>query len=71
MTMHTVGWALTWEYWRRGTLWIVVAIAALISACTCLLYGRSFMLQAFTIPISIRNLIRGSWRSCSATPWSW
>ena len=39
MTMRTVGWALTWEYWRRGTIWLVLAIAGLVIACTGLLYA--------------------------------
>ncbi len=39
MTMRTVGWALTWEYWRRGTIWLVLAVAGLVIACTGLLYG--------------------------------
>ncbi len=39
MTMRTVGWALTWEYWRRGTVWLVPAVAGLVIACTGLLYA--------------------------------
>jgi len=39
MTMRTVGWALTWEYWRRGTIWLVVATAGLVMGGTALLYA--------------------------------
>ena len=38
MTTRTVAWALTWEYWRRGTIWLVPAVAGLVIACTGLLY---------------------------------
>jgi hypothetical protein len=39
MTMRTAGWALTWEYWRRGTFWLVPSVAGLIIACTGLVYA--------------------------------
>ncbi len=39
MTTRTVAWALTWEYWRRGAIWLVPAVAGLVIACTGSLYG--------------------------------
>ena len=39
MTTRTVAWALTWEYWRRGAIWLVPAVAGLMIACTGSLYG--------------------------------
>ena len=62
MTMRTVGWALTWEYWRRGTLWLVPAIAGLVIACTVCSTRHSSSSRASATPISVRNLMPGSWR---------
>jgi hypothetical protein len=39
MTTRTVGWAVSWEYWRRGTMWFVPAVAGLAILCTTLLYS--------------------------------
>ncbi|MHB8969811.1 MAG: hypothetical protein ACYC4N_05080, partial [Pirellulaceae bacterium] len=39
MTTRTIAGALTWEYWRRGTIWLVPAVAGLVIACTGSLYG--------------------------------
>ncbi|MCU0963115.1 MAG: hypothetical protein MUF48_23735 [Pirellulaceae bacterium] len=33
MMMRSVGYALSWEYWRRGMLWFVPAVAGVIVAC--------------------------------------
>lgn len=30
MSMRSVGWALSWEYWRRGMFWFVPACAGLL-----------------------------------------
>jgi hypothetical protein len=34
--MRSVGYALSWEYWRRGMLWFVPAVAGVIVACGAL-----------------------------------
>ena len=39
MASHSVGWALTWEYWRRGMYWFVAANIGLALGFTLLLYS--------------------------------
>ncbi|MHB0957470.1 MAG: hypothetical protein ACYC0X_25610 [Pirellulaceae bacterium] len=39
MTTRTVAWALTWEFWRRGTIWLVPLVAGVVIAFTGSLYG--------------------------------
>ena len=71
MTTRTVVWALTWEYWRRGTIWLVPAVAGLVIACTGLLYGPTPVCHsASATPISGRNSMWDSWRSSFCHPWS-
>ncbi len=38
MTMRSVGWALSWEYWRRGMLWLVPGAVGVTVSCLALLY---------------------------------
>ena len=39
MPSHSVGWALTWEYWRRGMYWFVAANIGLALGFTLLAYS--------------------------------
>lgn len=43
MTTRTVGWALSWEYWRRGMVWVVVALSGLVVGCIAAIYAPLLM----------------------------
>lgn len=48
MILRSVGYAISWEYWRRGTYWIVPACAALVIALMSPVYA------VFSIKVDVR-----------------
>lgn len=38
MMIRSTGYALSWDYWRRGMLWFAPACAAVVVGCTALLH---------------------------------
>ena len=38
MATRSIGWALSWEYWRRGMIWLVPGAVGVTVGCLALLY---------------------------------